>query len=262
MSDKEEYVFKATGTINENDLPEGVIGQIEAVFVRYNTPDADGEMFAPGCLTKTVQQRVASGKVKLHATWEGEGHNTKDLNALAGQVIKVVDSDTEATLTANILDTPGGQKLYKYAKACLANGIELGVSLGASIVKAGRELMTNGKMGRVFREIALNEVSVVGDRASVPGARITVVKTATVDELTNALSVLCSDFEKTDVTKAMTEVLAKMVDVVEKVEAPADEEVVQEAIVDRIVEALEVVVEAPVHLSWDERMAIFREKMQ
>lgn len=125
---KQRSGFEAQITLVERaegeTLPEGVCGRVQAVLVVYNQTDWYGTQFSPGCLSRSVAERVAANKVNFFLDHD------KVVRCHIGIVRSVTDVGDSAVMVADILDTEDGRNALEYVKAVMAAGGQTGVSMG------------------------------------------------------------------------------------------------------------------------------------
>lgn len=162
--DESGQLIRAEG----DDLPDGVCGRIQGVAMVYNDLDWYGTMFAPGCMAKSIAERVAARKVNLFLD------HTKEVRCHVGIVASMTDIGDQAVMTGDILDTVDGRLALEYCKAVIAAGGETGISIGfiprkGEVVKDALGTSTGNYR---FLEIELREESITPVPA-VEGALIT-----------------------------------------------------------------------------------------
>jgi phage head maturation protease len=164
-----------------NELPAGVCGQVEGVALVYGVVDTYGTTFAPGCLARTIRERVAAGKVKLYFDHGDVAQTgTYDTHLHIGVVREVWDATNAdgkscAMFRADIFDTEPGREAHEYLRAIAATGSETGVSIGMMEMPKTTRAMIDGVPCEQISEVPLREISVTGESA-VPGTRVTTVR--------------------------------------------------------------------------------------
>lgn len=138
--------------VDETSLPAGTCGRISAIGVRYNVPDAYGTIFKPGCLAKTVAQKVSAGRVRYHAD-----HIYKTTEHI-GTVRNVEDVGDDVLITAEIFDTESGRRYLEYAKACMTTKSQTGCSIGF-YSRATEMVEIEAERFLAFTEVELEEFS-------------------------------------------------------------------------------------------------------
>ncbi len=138
--------------VDETKPEPGTCGRISAIGVRYNVPDAYGTLFKPGCLTKTVAQKVSAGKVRYHAD-----HIYRTTEHI-GTVRTVADVGDDVLITAEIFDTESGRRYLEYAKACMTTKSQTGCSIGF-YSRASEMVEMDGERFLAFTEVELEEFS-------------------------------------------------------------------------------------------------------
>ena len=191
-----DRAFRATtlSPVDATTLPPGVVGRLRGVALVYEVADSYRTTFARGSLTRTMRERVASGKVKLY--WNhGDAHvtGTYDTDLHVGIVRRMWDEQQGgqyvAMLEADLFDTEEGRKAHEYLTAVHAAGGETGLSIGMmpGTVRADtRPVMVDGVECLRITECGLREVSIVSEPA-VPGASVTHVRTETPDALPDTI---------------------------------------------------------------------------
>lgn len=162
---------------SEDALPEGVCGRIQGVALTYDTVDYYGTMFAPGCMARSIVERVAANKVNLFLD------HTKEVRSHVGIVRTMNDIGDTCVMTADILDTVEGRDTLEYCKAIIAAGGETGISIG--FIPRKGEVVKNS-LGTAtgtyrFTEIELREESITPVPA-VDGAQVTGARTEDDDD--------------------------------------------------------------------------------
>lgn len=191
-----ERAYRATSLapVDTTTLPPGVVGRLEGVALVYDVVDSYGTTFARGALTRTMRERVATGKVKLY--WNhGDAHITGayDTDLHVGVVRRMWDEQRGgqyvAMLEADLFDTEEGRKAHEYLKAVHAAGGETGLSIGMmpGTVKADQRTTTIDGVECVrITECGLREVSIVSE-PSVPGTAVTHVRAETAPTTTDEI---------------------------------------------------------------------------
>ena len=166
----------------KEQLPAGVIGQVEGIALVYDVLDTHGTTFARGCLERTVRERVAAGKVRLfldHGDMPING-GMYDTHLHIGVVRKVWDTELEdgtqgAKFRADIFDTESGRAAHEYLRAIAATNSETGVSIGMMFMPETTRAVIDGEACERIREVPLGEISITA-LSSVPGTRVTTVR--------------------------------------------------------------------------------------
>jgi HK97 family phage prohead protease len=151
-----------------SELPDGVCGRIQGTAMVYDQLDWYGTMFAPGCMARSINERVAARKVNLFLDHD------KEVRCHVGIVSSMTDVGDSAIMTADILDTADGRLALEYCKAVIAAGGETGISIGF-IPRKGEAVKDAGGVSTGnyrFIEIELREESITPVPA-VEGALIT-----------------------------------------------------------------------------------------
>lgn len=162
-------------------LPDGVIGQVEGVALVYNVVDTHGTTFAPGCLSRTVRERVAAGKVRLFLDHgDAPTFGMYDTHLHIGVVREVWDVDLPdgtkgAKFRADIFDTEPGRQAHEYLRAIAATRSETGVSIGMMTMPPTTRATIGGTLCERIDEVALREISITAV-SSVPGTHVTNVR--------------------------------------------------------------------------------------
>lgn len=179
-----DALFRATklAPASLNDpLPSGVVGRFEGVALTYNVVDDHGTIFEPGCLSRTMRERVAAGKVKVYldhgdAPYTG-GYNTRlHVGTVRRLEDREIDGQRVAWMVADLFDTEPGREAHEYLMAVQATGGETGLSIGM-IWKAAKyvQRVVDGVMRDVFTEVPLREISITAE-SSVPGTAVAAVR--------------------------------------------------------------------------------------
>lgn len=168
-----ELQIQVRGVDAPDDLPNGVCGRIVGTAVVYGVIDTYGTMFAPGCMARTIAERVRRNKVALFATHNAGGVASK---VHIGVLRDIVDMGDAAVMTADIFDSPAGRDEREYMAAAIAAGAEVGLSIG---FEPRDDEWVKGEAGALsflrFKEIALEHVAVTPVPA-VPGAGVAGVR--------------------------------------------------------------------------------------
>lgn len=171
-----EFVTRAADGSNAADLPPGCCAKMTGVALVYNVTDDYGTRFAPGCLAKTIAEKVRPGKVRLFADHEAR---TK---AHVGTVTDIKDVGDTAVMTAVIFDTEAGRAMKEYLQAVTESGKVTGAVTGLSVGFRSREdesvTIDDGdgpQWACLFKEIELREISVTPVNA-VPGTDVIAVR--------------------------------------------------------------------------------------
>lgn len=158
------------------DLPPGCCARMTGVALVYGVIDDYGTIFAPGCLAKTVAEKVRTGKVRLFADHEPKTRTH------VGTVTDIKDVGDTAVMTAVIFDTEAGRAMKEYLEAVTKSGAVTGAVTGLSVGFRSRddETMTldtddGPQWACQFNEIELREVSVTPVNA-VPGSDVLAVR--------------------------------------------------------------------------------------
>lgn len=151
-----------------DDLPAGVCGRIQGVALVYDSVDWYGTMFAPGCMARSIADRVNSSKVNLFLD------HTKQVRCHVGVVRSMTDVGDTCVMVGDLFDTADGRLALEYCKAVIAAGAETGISIGfiprkGEIVKDATGITTGNYR---FNEIELREESITPVPA-VEGALVT-----------------------------------------------------------------------------------------
>lgn len=171
-----ELVVRAAGDVSADTLPQGCCARMTGVALVYGVTDDYGTMFEPGCLAKTIAEKVRPGKVRLFADHEAR---TK---THVGTVTDIKDVGDTAVMTAVLFDTEAGRAMKEYLQAVTASGKETGAATGLSVGFRSREdesITIDGEDGPqwacLFKEIELREISVTPVNA-VPGSDVLSVR--------------------------------------------------------------------------------------
>ncbi len=138
--------------VTTDDLADGTCGRVTLIGLRYNQPDAYGTIFKPGCLAKSVGQKVSAGRVKYYAD-----HIYKTTEHI-GVVRAVEDVGQDVLVSADIFDTESGRRYLEYAKACLGAKAQTGCSIGFYDRKSDLEEI-DGVRYWAYEEVELEEFS-------------------------------------------------------------------------------------------------------
>lgn len=171
-----ELVTRAADNSNAEALPKGCCAKMTGIALVYNVTDDYGTRFAPGCLAKTIAEKVRPGHVRLFADHEPM---TK---THVGTVVDIKDVGDTAVMTAVIFDTEAGRRMKEYLEAVTQSGKETGAVTGLSVGFRSREdesvTVDEGdgpQWACLFKEIELREISVTPVNA-VPGTNVLSVR--------------------------------------------------------------------------------------
>lgn len=157
----------------DTDLPDGIVGRVEGIAVRYDVIDSYRTRFKRGSMDK-ARDKVRAGKVKLF-----DNHGMSDQYGTRSH-IGVVRSLTPAgdgeMMTADLFDTEDGRRAKEYLRAVMASGGETGLSIGF-YERSGDWASVDGQDVYDFSEIELDEIS-LAPRQAVPGADVLAVRRA------------------------------------------------------------------------------------
>lgn len=163
-------------------LPAGVIGQVEGIALVYDVLDTMRTTFAKGCLTRTVRERVAAGKVRLFLDHGDmvDHMGMYDTHLHVGVVRAIRDEQFPdgshgAVFRADLFDTAPGREAHEYLRAIAATNSETGVSIGMLNRPRSTRAMLDGQACERIDEVALKEISITAF-SSVPGTRVTDVR--------------------------------------------------------------------------------------
>ena len=169
-------ITRAADGSNANELPPGCCAKMTGTALVYNVTDDYGTRFAPGCLAKTVAEKVRPGKVRLFADHEARTRTH------VGTVTDIKDVGDTAVMTAVIFDTEAGRAMKEYLEAVTKSGAVTGGVTGLSVGFRSREdesiTIDEGdgpQWACLFKEIELREISVTPVNA-VPGTDVLSVR--------------------------------------------------------------------------------------
>lgn len=171
--------FRAPG--EGESFPEGVIGRVQAVLLRYNTIDDRGTIFRRGCLNRTRAEKVPAGRVGLFANMghDGMGMHYHGTRTHIGVIRSLDDVGDDVLMSADIFDTADGRSVKEYLEAVLGSGAHTGASVGFLERAGGRAEAPDetGVMVRVyeFTDIELFEGTIV-PLSAVPGTEVLAVR--------------------------------------------------------------------------------------
>ena len=171
-----DLITRAADGSNADALPPGCCAKMTGVALVYNVTDDYGTMFEPGCLAKTVAEKVRPGKVRLFSDHDPRVHSH------VGTVTDIKDVGDTAVMTAVIFDTESGRRMKEYLEAVTKSGAVTGAVTGLSVGFRSREdesITIDGDDGPqwacLFKEIELREISVTPVNA-VPGSDVLAVR--------------------------------------------------------------------------------------
>lgn len=160
-------------------LPPGVAGQISGIALTFDTVDTYGTVFARGCAKRSIDTKVAAGRLPLMLDheWETEAH--------VGVVRELVDTGTGYLMTADLFATEEGQEARRYVRNVLAADAYVGLSIGFRPIRS--EMVTiDGQAVERFTEIELREISLT-PLPSVPGTDVVAARSDRAEPDTTAV---------------------------------------------------------------------------
>ena len=139
-------------------------GQISGVALTFDMVDTYGTTFARGCAKRSIDTKVAAGRLPLMLDheWETEAH--------VGVVRELVDTGTGYLMTADLFATEEGQEARRYVQNVLAADAYVGLSIGFRPIRSEMVVIDGQRVER-FTEIELREVSLT-PLPSVPGTDV------------------------------------------------------------------------------------------
>ena len=152
MRTKSMQAFSLILKADAEDMPEGVIGSLEAVVARLNVIDADRDMFMKGSI---------GSQSMLVGAW---GHATATFGGRPPLGYGTVSEDTDdrIIMKSYIMDTPEGRNVYALAKRDVENGTALVEwSVTARIAKYVMAEEESGRLYTQIQESAVYEVAPV-----------------------------------------------------------------------------------------------------
>lgn len=162
-------------------FPEGVIGRVQAILLRYDVLDDRGTIFQKGCLDKTRAQKVPAGRVGLFANMghDGMGMHYHGTRTHIGVIRSLEDVGNDVLMSADIFDTADGRSVKEYLEAVIASGAHTGASVGF-LEREGERIELPGPDGQKiraysFKEIELFEGTIV-PLSAVPGTEVLAVR--------------------------------------------------------------------------------------
>ena len=173
-------------------------GSVAGYFSTYDrTPDAYGDIVAPGAFAKTIEARKASGH-PYPFCWN------HDLNQIIGAVDmkSFADDERGPSMKADFLETPNAQEKRELAKA----GVVYQFSFAYRVLDEGTVTLEDGTKANELREVELYEISLVPIPAN-QNAEVTDVKAGKrnsakdeqlIRDAINALRQLLPDDDDTD----------------------------------------------------------------
>lgn len=153
-------------------LPVGVCGRLTGVALVTGVVDSYGEMFASGCLAKSVA-KVAAGKCPLFLD-----HNYESVTGHVGVVRELTEVGNAYHIVADLFDSFDGRRAKEYLASVQSAQSETDLSIGFHSKERGWHFdRKNGETVKVHDDIELAEVSIT-PRGAVPGATVTSVRKA------------------------------------------------------------------------------------
>lgn len=159
--------------VENTNLPQGICGRVSGIALMYNMLDTFGTMFAPGCLTRTISEKVPARKVGLYAALD-TGEHQHGIKSHVGVITNIIDSKDGAVINADLFDTAEGRSVKEYLDAVTSSGASTGLSIGF-VPKNETVVMKDGEPVKVFTECNLMEVSIT-PMSSVPGTQVLSVR--------------------------------------------------------------------------------------
>ena len=152
----------------EGDLTEGRFQAHAATFVR--TPDAYGDVIAPGAFDATLKEWADSGDT-IPILW---GHDMQDPFANIGGVLTAEDDGTGLLIDGQLdMDNPTAVQVYRLIKGRRVTKM----SFAFDVLDAGDVVLDDDTTAHELRSLRLYEVSIVPIPAN-PTAEIFTVKDA------------------------------------------------------------------------------------
>lgn len=128
-------------------------GEISGYFSTYDrTPDAYGDVIAPGAFTETIKARKEGGH-PFPLCWN------HDLDQIVGMVDpeNIIDDEKGPLMTASFFDTPLAQE----KRALVKSGVVFQFSFAYDVLEAGPVTLEDGVKANELRKLDLFEVSIV-----------------------------------------------------------------------------------------------------
>jgi HK97 family phage prohead protease len=166
----------------DDALPDGIIGRLSGIAVRYDVVDSYRTIFSKGSLDKT-RAKVAAGKVKLF-----DNHGMSDhygTRSHIGVVRSLSQEGDGELMTADLFDTEDGRRAKEYLRAVMASGGETGLSIGF-YERSGQWVKRAEQDVYQFDDIELDEIS-LAPRNAVPGSDVMSVRTQIGDGTARSL---------------------------------------------------------------------------
>lgn len=172
-----ELVTRAADGANADALPPGCCAKMTGVALVYNVVDDYGTLFKPGCLAKTIVEKVRPGRVRLFSD------HIPMTKTHVGTVTDIKDVGDTAVMTAVIFDTEAGRCMKEYLEAVTQSGKVTGAVTGLSVGFRSHDDESStyeddegqAQWCMAFLEIELREISVTPVNA-VPGTDVLAVR--------------------------------------------------------------------------------------
>ncbi len=172
-----ELVTRAADGANADALPPGCCAKMTGVALVYNVVDDYGTLFKPGCLAKTIVEKVRPGRVRLFSD------HIPTTKTHVGTVTDIKDVGDTAVMTAVIFDAEAGRCMKEYLEAVTQSGKVTGAVTGLSVGFRSHDDESStyedderqAQWCMAFLEIELREISVTPVNA-VPGTDVLAVR--------------------------------------------------------------------------------------
>lgn len=138
----------------KRDGDEAEFGRIEGFAAVFNNVDRQGDIIRPGAFSKTINERIASGKVVLMTRHFAYGGDTTDA---IGLIDKAVETRKGLKISAKLFDDANSQAAREKLKAA-PNA--WGMSVGFKTIRSADNRDKVGNViGKELLEVALYEVT-------------------------------------------------------------------------------------------------------
>lgn len=147
--------YKANPAAEVQAKATGANGQIMGYAAVFNNVDRQGDIIRPGAFSKTIAERITSGKVGLMVRHMANGGDTLETIG----VISVATEDAKGLwIEADLFDAQCAQETRK--KIMDAPGV-FGMSIGYKVVRSSDIVDNDGNYtGKELIELALYEVTI------------------------------------------------------------------------------------------------------
>ena len=171
-------------------------GWIQGYASVFNNVDQQGDVIRPGAFAKTINERVASGKVKLMVQHMSHAHAATDV---IGTIAEAREDEKGLWIHADLASTKNAQEVRKL----INEGHVTGLSVGFWALDCDQIALKNGQQVIEIKEAKLAEVTVTAFPAN---EEATILSVKTADTVTSELD----DIEGIEDDEARTEAVCRL----------------------------------------------------